>query len=119
MTYSQINPTKVGSFQKQKERWRKKYYMELNANTGKIVNLETILVVIVKCVRNLKLTNNYKTLMVSTHKPLNLNCSLTEKSLMCGSYGYVSGGVDVSGESTSFKCLKCNGTGIKRCKNGN
>ena len=23
---------------------------------------------------------------VSTHKPLNLNCSLTEKSLMCGSF---------------------------------
>jgi len=23
---------------------------------------------------------------VSTHKPLNLNCSLAEKSLMCGSF---------------------------------
>ena len=23
---------------------------------------------------------------VSTHKPLNLNCSLSEKSLMCGSF---------------------------------
>jgi len=29
--------------------------MELNANIGKIVNLETILIVIVKCVRNLKM----------------------------------------------------------------
>ena len=27
---------------------------------------------------------------VSTHKPLNLNCSLSEKSLMCGSAGHVS-----------------------------
>jgi len=37
----------------------------------------------------------------------------------CKGYGYVSGGVDISGESTSFKCLKCQGTGIERCQDGN
>jgi hypothetical protein len=28
---------------------------------------------------------------VSTHKPLNLNCSLIEKSLMCGSFNVQQG----------------------------
>ena len=28
---------------------------------------------------------------VSTHKPLNLKCSLTEKSLMCGSFNVQEG----------------------------
>jgi len=44
-----------------------------------------VLIAIVKCVRNLKLTNNRTTLTVAPRKPLNLNCSLSEKSLMCGS----------------------------------
>ena len=37
----------------------------------------------------------------------------------CKGYGYVSGGVDISGESTSFKCLKCKGIGLQRCRDGN